>query len=75
MLAIVWLALGRANAGLLRLLARDKGLNSTTEAQDHVPRCWRAAQPARGVGTGRAKTANILGHNPPNAASAMLATI
>ena len=65
MLAIVWLALGRADAGLLRLLARHKGLVSASETQDHTPRCWRAAEPASGVGTGRAKTANILGHDLP----------
>ena len=48
LLAIVWLALGRADARLLRLLARDKVLDSAPETQDHVPRCWRATQPARG---------------------------
>ena len=68
MLAIVWLALGRADAGLRRLLARYKGLVSTPEAQDHATRCWRGAEPASGVGTGRVKMANFLGHNPPNAA-------
>ena len=68
MLAIVWLALGRADAGLLRLLAGDKGLISAPEAQGHAPGCWRAAEPASGVGTGRAKTANIREENPPNAA-------
>ena len=75
MLAIVWLALGRADAGLLRLLARSKGLVSTLATQEHAPGCWRAAEPASGVGTGRAKTANILGHNPPKRSARILATI
>ena len=68
MLAIVWLALGRADAGLLRLLAGDKGLVSALGTQYHATRCWRAAEPASGVGTGRGKTANIREVKPPNVA-------
>ena len=66
MLAIVWLALGRADASCVRLLAGDKGLVSALATQDHAPGCWRAAEPASGVGSGRAKTANIREENPPN---------
>ena len=75
MLAIVWLALGRADAGLLRLLAGDKGFVSASETWDRAARCWRAAQPASGVDTGRAKVANILGHNPPKRSARMLVII
>ena len=65
MLAIVWLALGLADARRLRLLARHKWLFSTPETQEHAPMFWRAAGPARGVVTGRAQMANCLGHDPP----------
>ena len=68
MLAIVWLALGRADAGILRRLTKPNGHVSAPETQEHTPRRWRAAQRARNAGTPRAKTANFPSRNQPNTA-------